>query len=96
METFTFLLIACSCTVIQSWSEDDTNIPYYDDDIIACPEHEVYNSCGLNCTKTCFHLNPPCSTKCIKKCECRNGFYRNRWGECVSYDDCYSDYIVSM
>lgn len=57
-----------------------------------CPQpNEIYSDCNNNaCQKTCDtkddELN--CKHECKPGCICRDGFVRNKYGECIRSDQC--------
>ncbi|KAK6059974.1 trypsin Inhibitor like cysteine rich domain protein [Cooperia oncophora] len=57
-----------------------------------CGENEVLNQCGNRCEGKCENVGRgpvPCPLICDPPaCACRDGFYRNAQGRCVSASNC--------
>src|SRR3569832_1656100 len=56
-----------------------------------CPMNQFLNPCGNLCERTCknYHLHVPCVKICAQAaCQCKNGFVRNKRGNCVKPAQC--------
>uniref|UniRef100_A0AC34GQF9 TIL domain-containing protein n=1 Tax=Panagrolaimus sp. ES5 TaxID=591445 RepID=A0AC34GQF9_9BILA len=55
-----------------------------------CARNEVFRSCASACEPSCFQRNNVCTTQCLPgRCQCNNGFVRDRFGNCVSPNQCF-------
>lgn len=58
-----------------------------------CGQNEFDNPCGNSCEKKCRNYNgtrPICQKDCVNygACQCRKGYFRNSFGNCVRADKC--------
>ncbi|TKR89839.1 hypothetical protein L596_013881 [Steinernema carpocapsae] len=60
-----------------------------------CQENEVDGGCN-QCETSCENARKPCMRlrSCLPRpptCLCKKGFFRNRKGDCVTYEQCATD-----
>ena len=55
---------------------------------IACPGNQVFELCGLACTRTCSDPEPMCSTKCTPRCQCPSRLPIWNGAECATHASC--------
>ncbi|EYC00857.1 hypothetical protein Y032_0112g301 [Ancylostoma ceylanicum] len=67
---------------------------------MSCPANETHNPCGDSCEPKCADLyeyeRRPCTRECYPPggaCVCERGFYRNKEKQCVSEEDCQTDFM---
>jgi hypothetical protein len=56
-----------------------------------CGDNAEYRSCGTACPATCANPNAPdqpCTRQCVMGCFCKEGFFKNAMGKCVSMQMC--------
>lgn len=54
-------------------------------------DNEIYSECGNTvCQKTCknIHSKSICKAKCQPGCVCKDGYVKNKYGKCISPDEC--------
>nr|CDJ97122.1 Protease inhibitor I8 domain containing protein [Haemonchus contortus] len=50
-----------------------------------CGPNEVFDTCGSACEPSCRNPNPTiCTLQCVVGCRCRQGFFRDDFGQCVA------------
>nr|CDJ97123.1 Protease inhibitor I8 domain containing protein [Haemonchus contortus] len=58
---------------------------------LRCPPNESWRQCSTRCEPTCSNMNPTCNKACGEpNCQCDPGFFRNRFGSCVSRSECWA------
>ncbi|VDM63701.1 unnamed protein product [Angiostrongylus costaricensis] len=50
-----------------------------------CAKNEEFSECGSSCKPSCRNPTPSaCTLQCVIGCQCKRGFIRNDYNECVA------------
>ncbi|XP_013398726.1 papilin isoform X2 [Lingula anatina] len=55
-----------------------------------CPYGQEFMECGSACVRTCDAPNPPCTLKCVTRCQCPSDRPILHEGECIAEEKCPS------
>ncbi|KAL6743300.1 hypothetical protein Aduo_016354 [Ancylostoma duodenale] len=89
------------CDTFQCASDEDCvldhGLPYCQKKITSCPQNETRQECGSLCEGLCLITvlgNLTCGVPEVcswPSCACKEGYYRDAFGQCVLEEDCFPD-----